>query len=118
MDLASEVGFLNKFLDRIRTVVDVDVKKLRPHVLKHFNDWASTAIVPLFLKRECVLQDSKNADYHADRRGFLINLGDILHNGSPIKGEFWDEDIYESIEQYREQTPWVYDVETGFYLPK
>ena len=119
-DIVRDEASLRDFIKRTRALIASKSGKLNlePRVLAHFNFWADETIAPLFLKEGLSLQPATTARYDPDRRGFEIELGEIHREGRQFYGDFFDDEIYEAICGYEEQTPWVYNVETHFDLPK
>ncbi len=115
--LITETDRLAEFLKGVEGVIRSYESRLMPQVLAHFNDWASSSIDPLLSSREIARSPSTHANYTSERRGFLIHLGNLIEDGKILQ-DFWDKEVHDRIERYVAETRWVWNVETGFYIPK
>ena len=119
-DVVRDVNYLAEFIKRNRALVSAEQQRLglEPRVLAHFNSWAESMILPLFSKLDLSLQPANRTIFCPDRKGFEIYLGEIQRNGQPIWEDFWDDGIYNAIQKYEKETPWVCNVTTHFDMPK
>jgi hypothetical protein len=92
--------------------------ELRTQVLGHFNTWAVQNLRPYINDDGIDLDEATKAVYSLSREGFVITLGEMSIDGMLLDKDYYNLDVYEAVGRYEKQTPWVCEVDTGFYLPK